>query len=193
MTALLSLLGAQWPAAAAEKSKQATSIVSQQILESRIKEVEATTSLDEASKKKLTELYQRSMTNLEKARAYEADAESFSQARKTAPAEIKELRDSLKQKQKVPAEKSLRISDKAPLQELEQRLQKEKADLAAVEAKLSDLNNLLQVQATRPSASRERLIAAMRQQEAVSVDSKTVVSAGESAAMTQARKWVLET
>jgi hypothetical protein len=44
--------------------------VSKKLLESKIKEVEATAGLDETGKAKFIELYQKSLTNLKKASSY---------------------------------------------------------------------------------------------------------------------------
>jgi hypothetical protein len=65
------------------------------------------------------------------------------------------------------AAKKLNISDKVPLADIEQQLQKEKADLASVKAKVSDLNNQLEIQANRPDTVHARLIAANKQQVAL--------------------------
>ncbi len=178
---------------AAEQASQTSTVVNSQVLQSKIKEVEATASLDEATKKKLTEYYHRALTNLDKQRSYNEDAASFSQARKTAPVEASKLRNELASRNKIKPENTLRISKSTTLPELEQLLQKEKADLAAVEAKLSDLKKRLEVQATRPSAARERLLVANRELDAVSAERKEPAVPGELAALTQARGWSLET
>ena len=125
MAAFLLLAFAQWPAGAADDPDREQASVTPEVLETKIREVAATTNLDEATKGKLTELYRRSLSNLEKARAYRADAESFLQAQKTAPADIAKLRKTLIEKEKVSPVESPRISEKTPLSELEQRLQKE--------------------------------------------------------------------
>lgn len=193
MTALLSLLGASLPVGAADKASQATLTVSPEVLKSKIKEVEATTSLDEASRGQLTELYRRALTYIEKASSYEKDAASFSQARKTAPAETEKLRDALKQNENVSPEETLKVSVKTPLSELEQQLQKDKDDLAAVEARLSNLKKQLEIQTGRPAAVRERLIAARKQRETITAEQRSAAPPGELAALTQARSWASKT
>lgn len=193
MTAVLSLAGAPWPAGAADKASQAMSSVNSEVLKSKIKEVAATTSLDEATRGQLTEFYRRTLTYLEKALSYTSDAASFSKAAKTAPSESVKLRNDLKKKERVSPTKNLWISDKTPLPKLEQQLQKEKDNLVAADASLSDLKKQLEVQNGRPGAVRERLIAARKQQETITVERKSAALPGELSALTQARGWVLET
>ena len=167
--------------------------VNQELLESKIEEVKASTSLDDPAKEKLTELYRTALTNLEKLRSYKQDAAAFSRTRETAPKETEKLRKALDKKEKLDPQGSVKVSGKTSLAELEQLLQKEKADLAAVEAKLSDLGKRLDFQANRPAVARERLIAARRQQETVVNDNKAPPPADELAALTQARRWALQT
>ncbi|WP_415407966.1 mechanosensitive ion channel domain-containing protein [Sulfurovum sp. CS9] len=192
MTALLSLVGTQWSAGAEEKNSQMILTVNPEVLKSKIKEVE-TISLDDESKKDLTGLYHKALANIEKARFYATDAESFSEAQKTAPAETEKLLNALKEKEKVLPEKILKVLEKTTLSELEQQEQKEKADLSAVEAKLSDLNNRLVIQSRRPSIARERLIVLKRRLETSITKRKSAAPEGEPAVMIQARNWIQET
>jgi potassium efflux system protein len=167
--------------------------VDQEVLKSKIKEVEASTTLDNPTKERLTEFYRNAITNLEKLRSHEEDAAIFARERETAPEETQKLQRKLSKKEKTQPEKTLKVSDKTPLAELEQLLHKEKADLAAVEAKLSDLGKRLEVEKNRPAAARERLITARRQQETTVADAKAPSPAGELKVMTQARRWALQT
>lgn len=177
--------------ATSEEAKKSLQIVSADILNGKLKEVEASSSLSEETKKKLTENYLKALTHLEQAASYEANAASFSEARTASPIETEKLRATLTDKQKQNAAESLRLADDTSLTELEQLLQKEKADLAAVDAKLSDLNNRLDYMASRPTAAREQLITAGRKQETLfsSYDS-SLIQENESPALTQAHNWV---
>jgi potassium efflux system protein len=184
------------PVANAEGKKSEetlTTLVTAEVLKSKIAEVEAATNLEEQAKNSLVELYRRALTNLEKLSSYQASAATFAQTRKTEPADTQKLLKALKEKEKSSPEKTLTIPVKTSLLELEQQTQKEKADLAAVEAKLSDLNARLDNQANRPSAARERLIAAKRQQETAIAGLNAAVPEGELAALTKARSWAGKT
>lgn len=189
MTGMLFLLGTQWSLGAEEESSKTISTVSPEVLKSQIKKVE-TTDLTDEDKKKLTELYNMALANIEKARSYATDAESFRQARKTAPEEIEKLRNTLKEREKISPETTLKALEKMTLPELVQLQEKEKADLSAVEAKLSDINNRLVIQDTRPTIARERLIELKRR---VDATTKPLPLEGNVALVSQAEEWVHET
>ena len=192
MTGMLFLLGTQWSLGAEEKSSKTISTVSPEVLKSQIKKVE-TTDLNDEEKKTLTGLYNLALANIEKARSYATDAESFKKARKIAPEEIEKLRNTLKEREKISPEKILKALEKTTLPELVQQQEKEKADLSAVEAKLSDLNNRIVIQNTRPTIARERLIELKRRVDATIIASKQSPLEGNVAFMTQAEEWVYET
>ena len=163
------------------------------ILKAKIKEVKATADLDEATTAKLTELYSKALSSLETAASQDAAAKAFVQARQTAPAEAKSVREALEKVQEAPPKQTLKISDKTPLAEIEQLLLKEKADLAAVEAKLAGLNKQLAAEAERPNAVRQRLTEAKQLQENIASELKLPPPAGELPKLTEARRWRLET
>jgi len=192
MTGMLLLLGTQWSLGDEEKSSQTISPVSPEVLKSQIKNVE-TRDLNDEEKKTLTGLYALALANIEKARSYAVDAESFRQARKTAPEEMEKLRNTLKEREKISPEKILKSLEETTLPELVQLQEKEKADLSAVEAKLSDINNQLMIQNTRPTIARERLIELKRRVDATITPSKTSLLEGNVAFMTEAKEWVQET
>ncbi|MGB5505704.1 MAG: mechanosensitive ion channel domain-containing protein [Sulfurovum sp.] len=194
ITGMLFLLGAQWSfgAEAEEKSSQAISTVSPEVLKNQITKVE-TIDLTDEDKKKLTELYNLALANIENAQSYVADTESFRKARKTTPEEMEKLRNILKKREKISPENTLKALDEITLPELVQQQEKEKADLSAVEAKLSDLNNQIEIQSTRPTIARERLIELKRRLDATITPSKPSPLEGNVALMTQAEEWVRET
>jgi len=192
MTGLLFLLGTQSSVSAEEKSGQALVTVSPEVLKSQIQKLE-TRELKEEEKNKLTELYTLSLANIEKAQSYLTDAESFRQARKTAAEVIETLYNTLKEREEISAEESLRSLETTTLLELVQQQEKEKADLSAVEAKLSDINNRIESQNTRPAIAKERLIELKRRVDATITMAQPSSSEGDVALMTQAEKWVRET
>ena len=96
-------------------------LVTTEVLKSKIAEAEASTSLEEQTRTKLIELYRKAQSNLEKMISYQADAEAFAKARKTAPIETQELRKDMARKEKLIPGESLKISEKVPLSELEQQ------------------------------------------------------------------------
>ena len=105
MTGMLFLLSTQWSLGAEEESSKTISTVSPEVLKSQIKKVE-TTDLNDEDKKKLAELYNLALANIEKALSYATDRESFRQARKTAPEEMEKLSNTLKEREEVSPEKT---------------------------------------------------------------------------------------
>jgi len=187
----LLLLGTQWSFATEEKNTEMTFPVSPEVLKSQIKNVEAR-KLNDEEKKKLTELYNLALVNIEKARSYVTDTESFRQARKSAPEEIEKLSNTLKEREQISAEKIMKNLEVLTLQELIEEEEKEKADLSAVEAKLSDIHNRLASENTRPTIARERLIELKKRVDATITISKPSALEGGADLMMQAEEWVKE-
>jgi hypothetical protein len=175
-----------------EKSSKTISPVSPEVLKSQIKNVE-TRDLTDEDKKKLTELYNLALANIEKARSYATDTESFKKSRKTVPEAMEKLRNTLKEREEISPENILKDLEKTTLPELAQQQEKEKADLSAVEAKLSDISNQLVIQNTRPTIAKERLIELKRRVDATITPSNSSPLKGNLALMTQAEEWVYMT
>jgi len=167
--------------------------VSQEVVEAKIREVDAATGMEEQAKTKLVELYRKALSNLQAAASNERAAEEFRQASEAGPAEVRALRQEMDEAEVKPPEKSLEADLSTPLPELEQLLQKEKADLVAVDAKRADMEKRLESEADRPKLISGRLTEAKQQQEEVITQQKLPPPADEGPATTEARRWVLET
>jgi len=183
------------PLIAAEDSPASPGLqgaINQEAIESRIAEVKDDTGLDEQAKEKLLLLYRKALVNLETAASNEKSALAFQQASKDAPATIKQLG---KQTDELNAdlEKDTLIK-KLPgtLQEIEQLLQQEKAELAVQDAKLLDVEQRLQEEAGRPAKIRQRLPEAKQQLDDAYSELKQPQSTKDDTATSQARRWVLE-
>ncbi|MGR8921654.1 MAG: mechanosensitive ion channel domain-containing protein, partial [Gammaproteobacteria bacterium] len=87
---------------------------------------------------------------------------------------------------------SLRVSQRTPVEELEQALGKERADLAAVEAKLAEVKKRLELEAGRPGVARERLLAAQQELGQVADELTALTDADLAPAVKEARRWALE-
>ena len=159
------------------------------IVEAKIKEVEASSELDEATQKTLIELYRKTISSLEMASKNQQDADAFAEARKSAPEQARITRDKLdKAKQDSPTV-TLDIREDTSLEEVEQKLLNEKANQAAVEAKLSELKKQLANEADRPNTARQQLTEAKQAQEKLSAELKKPAPAGELPLLTEARNW----
>ncbi|HFD80740.1 MAG TPA: mechanosensitive ion channel [Gammaproteobacteria bacterium] len=168
-------------------------LVKADVIEARLKEVEASTSLDDKSKGTLVELYRKALSNLEAASANEEAAQAFIHARKTAPDAARAIREKLEKSKKAQPSVSLNIPPNTPIAEIEQKLLAEKANQAAVEAKLAELEEQLADQTDRPKAVRDRLSEARQLQEEIARKLKQPAPAGESPALAEARRWNLQT
>jgi potassium efflux system protein len=166
--------------------------VSQQVLESKIKEVQASTEINEEGQTKLVELYRKAISELDKVNAYETLANEYQLAKQQAPEQTQKIRKTLETPLSEPTLKSMEVSNNSTLAEIEQRLLKEQADLSAVEAKLADIEKQLEDQTNQPSTTLDRLTAAKQKQEQIAKDLKLPPKEGESPAVSEARRWLLQ-
>jgi potassium efflux system protein len=176
----------------AEPTYAATTAITPAAVQAKIKEVEGSTALGDSSKTKLLDLYQGALGFLEQLQNYDRAAEEFTRARNTASDEAKATRAKMEQgKQRDPIAE-LGVTKATPLAKLEPLLLKEKADLAAVEAKLGDLTQAISAEAERPTVARQRLTEARRRQEQITPELKSSPPPNELPAVTEARRWRLQ-
>jgi potassium efflux system protein len=166
--------------------------VTTETLQAKIAEVEASTSLDVATKTQLTELYRKALTDLERTRSSQATAESYQQARRTAPDETRAIRARIQKTRAISAADELNITDATPLADLEQLLLKEKANYAAVEAKLAGQQKQLMTEKERPGSVREEITRATQRKEAIAAELRLTPPADQIVEITEARKLVLQ-
>ncbi len=181
-----------WPAPPVSPL-QAETVVTPDEIHAIIKELEAKKDIDESLRNKAIELRRQALRYIETARSHEAAAAAFAQARTSAPAEAEALRQKLEQAAPAPiTTESLRITEKTPLENIEQQLVKEQADLAALEAKLADLDKQVQNAKDRPARARERLTQVKQGQEEIAEQIKAPPPPGESPLVTEARQLALQ-
>ncbi len=179
--------------ARAVDASRPASLVTPAVLESKIAETEATTSLAEEAKARLVELYRKALSHLEAARANQESAAVYQSTAETAPAQIQAIRASLKPDAQPAPLEDLDANASTPLRELEQLLQKEQADLTAVDARRADIESRLSVMEQRPAAISRRLAEATQQREEVSAKLQSPPADGAGSALVQAGRWALET
>jgi potassium efflux system protein len=163
--------------------------ISRQVIESRIDEVQAKADLDEETRAALIGLYRKTLGFMEVARSNSTAADAFDQARKSAPAETQRIRDELERAQRESPTVRLDLADDASAQEIEQRLQMERANQAAVAARLGDLDQQLAAQANRPGIVRKRLVEASQLTAKLAADLRLLPPPDEAALLTEARRW----
>jgi potassium efflux system protein len=80
-----------------------------------------------------------------------------------------------------------------PLVQIQQQLQKEQADLAAVDARHADFESRLAGERNRPSVIRQRLAEGAEKKDAIAGALRAPPATEEIPSMTEARAWVLQT
>ncbi len=165
--------------------------ISAEVVELRIQEVLATTDLEDEIKNALLQLYRSTLANLEMAHANSTAAEEFKETGKTAPAETLALREQLEKSANNPQKISVSVSADASSREIDQALQIELANQAAVSAKLTTLDQQQAAETGRPGIVRKRLTEASQLINKLADDINIPSTPGESPSLTQARRWAL--
>ena len=158
----------------------------------KIKESADYTEIDEVARNKLIERYRKTLSFLETAEANQATTDSYRKSRKTAPDEARKLSDKLEAVLKTEAEIEIKVTDTSPLEAINQELISEKANLAAVSAKLTQIESELATEVERPSKARNRIGEIKRRLEELAASGQTPAPEGESVRDAEARNWLLE-
>lgn len=161
-------------------------------LQANLKEAEASTELDEATRKKLVELYRSALAYLEQVESHNAAAREFRESRESAPARARQIRAELDKQQQSEGNIAAGVTDKTPIAEVDQALLKEKSNLAAVDAMLSDLQDHLLSEADRPNLARQRLTEAKQRMDQIAVEIRRVATTNASPRLIEATLWSLQ-
>jgi len=177
--------------------------VSESKVKERIKAVEETKDMDEQVKKRLLELYGKILNHLESTNNNNQQSEAFVNARKQAPEKIKLLEEKLAQQESKHEQRVLETQVEKtpeqilaeikiiPLAELEQQLNSEAANLAAVMAKNADYEDTLNREINSAPDIRKRIVEANRLLEQLQGD-KTLLPADSNAEANKAQQWLLD-
>jgi len=188
---LLAVLGSAYAEDTATPISGASATLTPDMVKARIEEVKATNDLDETTKGSLTELYRKSLSSLEQARASTDTSAAFSKARKTAPDEARALRESLEKLEQESPTVILDVPEQTPLEKVEQELLNEKANQSAVEGKLAEIEKQLAMEAERPAAIRQRLTDARQSETQINSQLKKAAPIEELPLRSEARQWSL--
>jgi potassium efflux system protein len=171
----------------------APALVTRAILEARLKEVEASTSLAEETRASLVETINKALGNLEAIKSNQATTGSYVQARKTAPEQAGAIRTELEADRETDAEVTVKATASSPFDEIEGELLQEKANLAAVQAKLADLEAQLETGNNRPVAIQKQLQQARQDKDDIEAKLKLEAPADQLPGLTEASLWSRET
>lgn len=181
-------LAADSPAAAGSLSAP----VSVDTLKAKIKEAGDSAELDEQTRNKLVERLRKALTLIETATANRDTIDGYRSSRNSAPSEAARLREKLSAVQKTDAEIEIKVRDDSPLEVINQELVTEKANLAAVSAKLTQLETELASQADRPAKARNRISEIKQRLEQIAVAARETPPEPELPRLAEARSLSLE-
>jgi potassium efflux system protein len=184
------------PYAAAEKGSLkdvSHNLVSREILAAKIKKVEAASDQREEVKTKLVELYRKALSNLEEANANDERSEAFQNETKTAPEQTLLIREQIEAAKITDPLDTLGVTLEMPLDQIERQLQKEQADLAAVDARRADFESRLADEKNRVVVIRQRLAEGAQEKEEIAAALRVPPAADEMPLMAEARGWVRQT
>lgn len=166
--------------------------VSENHIESKLAELETDPGLDEPAAKKLKQLYQKTLNNLQAAASNEKAASAFQQLAKNAPAVMKRLHREAEKFNAAPVSDSLNRKQSGGQQDTGQLLQQEKEALAVMDAKLVAVELSLEKEKARPPLIKQLTLEARKKQDEISGELKQPQSSEEGLAISQAKHWLLE-
>ena len=171
--------------------------VTEDVIKAKIKEVESSVDLDKDAKAKLTNRYRIALSNLEMEHSNNKAADEFLTARKTATQQaekiLKELEQARDSAKESTSDEILDITKGMSLPETEQLLLLEEANLAAIQAVLSDAEEQLENMLNRPTIIQNSLIQAKERQKEITDEIKIPAPKTESTLEIEVRNWMLVT
>lgn len=191
----LYLMALVWPTAVTAQDTAALppTLVTAATLKARSADAEAQTNLSEEQKKKLLDLYQEALRNREEARANIERAAEFEKIARTAPEQTELIGKQLELAKSTDPITTISVTLQDSLEQVEQQLQKEQADLAAVDARRADFGTRLSDEVSRPLLVRKRLAAGQQKIEEIAVALQAQPAVEQNAALAEAQRWALET
>jgi potassium efflux system protein len=166
--------------------------VTEQVLDAKLKEVKSNQSLDDTTRNKLTELYDKTRSYLESIQSDQAKARSYTQALAHAADETKALSEGAAKHRNSPPWLELGVDEDTPLNKISAHMLKEKADRAAAVARLDDLSQRLTGERDRPAAIRAALTQASKDKAEVAATLNLPTPDGQATALTEALRWGLQ-
>ncbi|QFY89961.2 mechanosensitive ion channel [Magnetovirga frankeli] len=160
--------------------------VTEAALQARIKETEASSTLDAAVKQERLSLLQQALLDLKAEQKFAARYADYVAAQEQAPYQIEVLKQALSLESPVQTAQDLGVSATTELAELEKRLAEQQSRRLKLESTLADIESELHKQVGRTASARQRLEEA-RQQLRQLVDESLEEVEGESASLVQAR------
>ena len=176
----------------AEAEEHTPRMLSREVLEARLKAVEASSELDEPTRQVLVDLYHRSISNLQVHESQLHAQADFASSIDTAATRARALSEEIERVEREHFQPQLNIGDATPEEDIVLALLKARTDQLAVDSDLLHLLRDLAGQRQRLNDARSELEAASSQQSRnwTGEDAAAVVS---TPALKRARRWYRET
>ena len=127
-------------------------------VDSMIEAAESRENLDADTKTKVLEYLRDAQTQIQIKLDADAAAQQYAASLITAPAELEEFRAALDEvPPESPTAENLGIDEGTTLEELQQWLAREAADLTVIDSRLNDLKDQVEIQISRPTVVRDRI------------------------------------
>jgi len=166
--------------------------ITESILDAKIKEIDSNPDLSQSDRDKLSELYDKTRSLLETIAANNAKAASYTQALATASAEAGKIRGSLGKRRRALPWEELGLNEDSPLERIEARLLKEKAERTAASARLADIKRVLATESERLNEIQVEINDARSRLAKVGTELTLDPPADQNPVLSQALRWNLQ-
>lgn len=153
---------------------------SQEVLEIRLKELEANRSLEAVTRETLARHYRQALGDIKALAAFESAGKNFAAMRKEIPAQLEVLRKALDMKAPRVTLRQLGLDAASPLVDFERVLASEQQQKAGLETLLAETDDQLQQVNQRSALARQRLDEVRKQLQEIEAE-MTALSLGGSA------------
>ena len=168
-----------------------TKQVSVNKIQAKIEETNASSSIDDAAKSTLIEMYLKTITFLEQTTTDNNSIQQYKEARKNARNKAEEILSQVeKRKQNQPEGNSKKYQNKS-LSELDLMLITEKANLTAVSAKLDDLQRKQSFESDRPRVVGQILTDTQQRQQELETEFELLATSEEDLATHESKTWLM--
>ncbi|MCK5189273.1 MAG: hypothetical protein KAR12_04385, partial [Methylococcales bacterium] len=166
-------------------------MVSVDKIAAKIKETNASTSMNDDDKSKLIERYLKTITFIEQTATYNNSIQSYINARNNANATAVSILSKLEKRKQNQRKNNSEQYKKESLSELDLALVTEKANHTAVRAKLDDLKNSNDAEADRPREVGRNLIDVQHRQQELEAEYDMLSVSKEDSTKKESRIWLI--
>lgn len=163
------------------------------VLDNAIERAQANTALSDEERAALQDQYRQAKGYLNGLDTYILRARKYEEAIKSASNKADQLKEQLEADTAAFSENPPAPPGSTDLAAVELRIDRDKAEFAAVDARLSDLNNQLQTESERPAVIRDRLTGLKQKQEELATSLKLISNVNDDDVSGKAELWLQQT